>query len=245
MIKFAQENFKDVEALKSYSNTDCFAVKILALLKAYGATQSFLHFYFQESEGGVSAIMAQLDGDLTLSYSAEADVEELVDFTLNLGFTSLLCNADFPLYEPFDEGVIMATGKKPQTVKKYKFTEPQTHDELLEFFKFSDYGAMNFDAFYVDLNHRLRHGTAKTLELKFNGEIASVGLLSSVYNDDAIISAVKTDERTRGMGYGTALVGELMNKVHGTVFVMREENKNESFYKNLHFENIGRWRIYT
>ena len=74
--------------------------------------------------------------------------------------------------------------------------------------------------------------------------MVSSGIFSSIWENDAILSSVKTVPEYRNLGYGSVLVSEMMCDIKGTVYLMREKNKNEQFYKKLGFENIGTWRMF-
>ena len=118
------------------------------------------------------------------------------------------------------------------------------YPNLFELYRFIDYGTNSFDAWYVDINHRIRHGFAKAFTLDIGGEIVSSAIFSSIYNERAILTAVRTKPEFRGMGYGSALISSICCDFGGTVYLMRENVKNESFYKKLGFKNTGIWRIY-
>ena len=107
-----------------------------------------------------------------------------------------------------------------------------------------DYSSVDFESWYVDVSHRIRHGAAKAVTLNINGEIISSGIFSSIYNNDAILTAVSTQSEFRRMGYASALVSAMVCDIKGKVYLMRDKNKNEEFYKKLGFENIGYWRMY-
>ena len=77
-----------------------------------------------------------------------------------------------------------------------------------------------------------------------NDEIVSSGIFSSIYNNDAILTSVSTVPEFRRMGYGSALVSAMICDIKGKVYLMRDKNKNEKFYKKLGFENMGYWRMY-
>ena len=67
---------------------------------------------------------------------------------------------------------------------------------------------------------------------------------TSIYEDNAVLSAVRTKPDFQGRGYASALVSAMCCDVKGDVYLMREKDKNESFYNRLGFENCGNWRIY-
>jgi predicted GNAT family acetyltransferase len=114
----------------------------------------------------------------------------------------------------------------------------------MDLFNFVDYEEQDFSSWYVDISHRVRHKTAKAYTLNVNGEIISSGILSSIVDGCAILTAVRTGEAYRKMGYGSCLVNNICCDVADTVYIMRDMNLNESFYKNCGFKNIGKWRMY-
>ena len=124
------------------------------------------------------------------------------------------------------------------------YTDVDEYPYLFDLFNFVDYGNVDFESWYVDISHRIRHGCAKAVTLNVDGEIISSAIFSSIYENDAILTAVQTKPEFRKSGYASALVSAMCCDVTGTVFLMREKYKNESFYKKLLFANIGKWRIY-
>ena len=122
--------------------------------------------------------------------------------------------------------------------------EIDKYPKLMELFNFVDYDTADFESWYVDISHRIRHGCARAYTLNINGVIISSGIFSSIYNDDAVLSAVRTSEEYRGLGYGSALVSEMTGDIKGKIYLMREKELNEQFYKRLGFKNNGNWRMY-
>ena len=59
-----------------------------------------------------------------------------------------------------------------------------------------------------------------------------------------MLSGVKTDEKYRNRGYAGALIRALATEIGGNIYLMRELEKNEHFYHELGFKNVGEWRIY-
>lgn len=114
----------------------------------------------------------------------------------------------------------------------------------MDLFNFQDYDRADFEAWYVDISHRIRHGTAKAYSVNINNEIVSSGIFSSIHNNNAVLTSVNTAPEFRCMGYGSLLVSHMMCDISGTVFLMREKNKNEHFYSRLGFINTGKWRLY-
>ena len=233
----------DETQFEGYTVTDIFSVRILSLLGAYGCKYPFARFYRQIDEGGnITAILSVLDRDITVSYDKIADREELAKFVSVIGYDSVLCS-ELPIVSgACESGAIMQTDKTYELPNR--FGAVNEYPNLLELYNFIGYGANSFDAWYVDINHRIRHGFAKAFTLEIGGEIVSSAIFSSIHNKCAILTAVRTKPELRGTGYATALISSICCDFGGTIYLMRENGKNESFYKKLGFKNTGIWRIY-
>lgn len=238
------EKIDDISQIEVYSKVDIYSIRILSLLNAYGCKYPFARFYRQvNSCGKVSAILSVLDKDFTLSFDNEfADKDEIKEFLSVIGFETLLCDESLHIDVPYEYGVVMKTYKKIKTSCNYD--EVNKYNYLLDLYNFIECDGNNFDSWYVDISHRIRHNSAKAFTLNVDNQIVSSVILSSIYQNNAIITGVRTNPKFRKKGYGSALVSTICSNVVGDVYLMREKDKNESFYKKLGFENIGNWRIY-
>ena len=77
-----------------------------------------------------------------------------------------------------------------------------------------------------------------------DGMILASGILSSVTDKGAVLTAVRTQLEFRRMGYGSMLVRRLVADCKRTVYLMREQGRNEQFYLQNGFINQGLWRQY-
>lgn len=222
---------------------DIYAVRIFSLLKAYGCKYPFARFYRQVNDcGEITAVLSALDKDITVSFSDHADQNELSEFLSVIGFSSALCDESLELSAEYESGMVMQCEKTIELSAPY--IEIDEFPPLFDLYNFIDYGESNFEAWYVDINHRIRHGCAKAVTLNVNDEIISSAIFSSIYKDGAVLTGVRTKPEFRNMGYGSMLVSDMCCNFCGTVYLMRENGRNESFYKKLGFKNTGRWRMY-
>lgn len=236
------KKIENISEITAFDNEDIYSIRILSLLKAYGTSYDFASFYKQtDDQGNITAIISRLDSDLTISY-LNADHTELIEFIEVIGYSSCLCNGLEGYQRQYDEGIIMKTIKKAEMSIPY--VEIDEYPRLMDLFDFDNYESAQFESWYVDVSHRIRHNCAKAYALKVNDEIISSAIFSSIYNDNAILTSVQTQPEFRKMGYGSMLVSEMIGDIRGTVYLMREKDKNESFYKKLGFENTGIWRMY-
>jgi len=236
------EKINDINAVSDWDKRDIFSIRILALMKAYGVSYPFAVFYVQVIDNEITALISRLDSDYTISAKENADDEEIAHFLLVAGYSSILCDSSLSLFSKYNEGIIMQTDKKME----FSLGDASVDEfpKLMDLYNFIDYNSQDFKAWYVDISHRIRHSSAKAYTLNKNGEVISSGILSAIYDNYSILSAVRTEGEYRGMGYGSALVSYICGDVNGTVYLMRDEGMNESFYKRLGFCDIGKWRMY-
>ncbi len=222
---------------------DLFTVRILSFLKSYGTGYQFASFYKQIDDNGViTAILSKLDHDVTLAVADDFDEAELIRFFCISGYSTILSGDSFEKGTKYDEGAIMSCSSKSESsIQGIAIDE---YPKLMDLYNFVDYEGQDFKAWYVDISHRIRHNTAKAYTLNVNDSIISSGILSSIYEDNAVLTAVRTAVDFRKMGYGGYLVKYICSDVKGTVYIMRDMNQNESFYSNLGFKNTGKWRMY-
>ncbi len=236
------EKIDSVNAFDEWTKRDLFTVRILSLLKSYGCKYQFATFYKQIIDGRITAILSKLDGDFTLALDSGFDNEELVHFFCVSGYNSILCSDDFLLSPRFEEGVVMSCTAKRETVLLN--ADVDEYPKLMDLFNFVDYEEQDFKAWYVDISHRVRHGTAKAYTLNVDGYTVSSGILSSIIDDYSILTAVRTDKEFRRMGYASTLVSYICCDVKGIVYLMCDSESNERFYAQLGFETKEKWRIY-
>lgn len=233
----------DIEILNSYPAADLFSVRITALAAAYGFSYDFARFYAQTDESGVlTAVISYLDNNATLAFLPSADLQELGSFFKAVGFSTLLCNDNFHFSSNFTEGVIMKSVRCFDVAPGMGVFDE--YPRLMDLFNFIDYDKQDFESWYVDLSHRIRHGTAKAVALTVEGEIVSSGIFSSITEKGAVLTSVTTRPAFRRMGYGSALVKKMTADIGRPVFLMREKDRNEEFYIKSGYVNDGIWRMY-
>ncbi|MCC8072657.1 MAG: GNAT family N-acetyltransferase [Clostridiales bacterium] len=237
------KQISDEKVIFSFGVRDIYSLRILSLLDAYGCTYNFACFYAQiDDDSNITAIMSRLDNDWTLSYSHTCNKYEIAEFIGSLGYSSFLCDCDFILNGKYDEGIVMKSNKKIEF--SMPFCKIDRYPKLMDLFNFLDYDTADFESWYVDISHRIRHNSARAYTLLVDGETVSSGIFSAIYHDYAILTSVQTAPSFRKKGYASVLVSQMISDIKGSVYLMREKNNNESFYKNLGFEDIGKWRMY-
>lgn len=240
MIKYTQSP----EIIKKYAFDDAFTVRILAMLAAYGTSFSFTRYWVQENTAGAyTALIAALDNHYTLSFTLDADREELASFFNMVGFTSLQCSGLLTLPFSFTEGCVM---KKKGGLHPTLHTNTITTDFSLDFVYHlnQDFlSGVNYKDWYADLSRRIRRGTAQAAGILEGQAPAATALLTAKTEKQAIIGYIATKPACRAKGYATALVHYLTQNAAYDYFLLCEK-KNHAFYKKLGFNAIGNWRVY-
>ena len=236
------ERITDIGRAEEWQKRDIFSIRIMSLLKAYTTKYPFALFYYQIIDGRITALISKLDGDFTISVDEGFDTEEIIQFLCVTGYSSVLCDEGLRLNARYNEGVIMKSSRKIEFPCSVGVIDE--FPKLMDLYNFIDYNSSDFKAWYVDISHRIRHGTAKAYTLNVDDGVVSSGILSSIFEDYSILTAVRTENEYRNQGFGSALVSYICGDVKGTVYLMRDDGMNEGFYKRLGFEDIGRWRMY-
>ncbi len=237
------ELIEEKSQICGFNLLDIYSVRILSLLDAYGCKYPFVRFYRQTDESeNITAIISYLDYDATVSFSDKANKNEITEFLSVIGFSSVLCDEKLIVSDDYESGMVMKSNKSIELSMPY--IKIDDYPPLFDLYNFIDYGESNFEAWYVDINHRIRHNAVKAVTLNINDEIISSAIFSSIYKNYAILTGVQTKPEFRKMGYGSALVSAMCCDFGGNVYLMRENERNEGFYKKLGFENTGKWRIY-
>lgn len=238
------EKIDDFKQLDAFKINDLYTVRIKSLAAAYGFGYSFVSFYRQLISDHCTAVICYLDSDAVLSYDSEcADADELLSFFTMKGFSTLLCRDDFHMDCRFDSGFVMECGNKCIRSCGYEIRSLNSFDEFKKLYDFVGYEG-SFEAWYADISRRVRTGTSAACCVLENGKMISCAVLSSIYDNCAVLSGVQTKPEFRKKGIGSGVVSHICRQVPGTVYIMRELNKNEHFYSELGFKNNGKWRIY-
>lgn len=99
---------------------------------------------------------------------------ELEDFFTRIGFNSILGDDELALSFSYDYGIVMSTNKKVEKIINYATIDE--YPKLMDLFNLEDYSTADFESWYVDVSHRIRHSCAKAVTLNVNDEIVSSGI---------------------------------------------------------------------
>lgn len=219
-----------------------YACKIACLLDSYGLAYDFAEFWVQYAGHEPVTAISKFYGDVTVQITNKTDFDELKEFLIITGFSSLLSERE--IFSDSFSGIVMSKSHLKTGVTAE--TNPDLNEiyRLLESCKSSSFEVPDYEDFILDMSHKLRHGTALCVGVRENGKYIATAMTVAQSKTCAIIGAVAVDKNYRHSGHGSVCVNALCNLLKDRqIFIMRDEKENEKFYKSLGFENQGKFYI--
>jgi GNAT superfamily N-acetyltransferase len=229
MIRLAET----VDALKALCKKSPFGCSILSAAEAYGLERPFAQFW---TDG--HAAYSKLDGVVRICGTV-TDAEEASAFLHAVGAEQIVCDADTAKALDLhieDSGVVLYKDLPPgEDVPAEEVSVQDVYDVLRECDMVGE-----FEPFYLDVSHRVRHNTAFCTAMYSENEMTAAAV--SVFGAEcALITAVGVRPAHRRRGLGTAIKRKTEACLSGRVYLFRAENENERFYASLGYEPCGTW----
>lgn len=215
-----------------------FGCKISSVATSYGFDKSFACFWLDEE---TDVVFCLVDGVMLLSGTV-LDGEPVRLFLQAVGAKGVLCavrNA---------EALGLSGGQSGDVLKRFllpgESAPPPPPVNIRKIYSLLEKTGMveEFEPFYLDLSHKLRHGGALALAVEGVEGLAACAVVSSVCRTGAILSALAVAEGCRRQGLGSALARDVEAYFPGrTLYVFREKDKHREFYKNLGYVKADTW----
>lgn len=225
-----------------------FACKIASTAAAYGTELPFAQFWLQVSDENIPvAAVSKLDDALTICTTHDSDNEELKELIAMLNVKSVLCSfsaakaISLPIAQ---QGEIMIYRNQRRLPAPDFENDPNLEEvhKLLCACKTDSFTPPEFEPFYLDMSHRVRHGTARVIGIRRNGTLVSCAMTVAQTANRAVISAVATHPAYQRQGFGRQAVCALISQLpQKELFIFRAKNENAAFYRSLGFEPCGEW----
>ena len=231
MIRFAES----IEAIAPRCEASPFGCQILSAANAYGFTRPFAQFW---TDAG--AAYGLLDGVMRISGRVE-DAEEARAFLKAVGAQRVVCdgeNAERLGLLPDERGVIL---KKTLCGER---AAPRGEVSLRALYEVLRENGMvgAFEPFYLDLSHRVRHGTVRCAALYDGAGDMTAAAVAALGEEAALITAVAVRPALHRRGLGRTLMREMEAQLGAcTAYVLRAEQENEAFYASLGYAPCGVW----
>lgn len=248
MIYLVDENRLD--DLMTFCRNAPLGSKMLSLCQCYGTDRPFLDLWLQyNDQNRTTAALMKFENAVTVVSSPQTDTEEIAAFTQAIGFRTL--SADFPI-KPDDcianKAVIMEYGGiNRQSPRHFEFQLSaslyQAYDIIKSCGNDTDFYVPAFDGFYVDMCHRMRHGGGECAVVFYEEKAAACALATAVTENTVLLGIVACRPEYQRLGLGRAAVQVILSHFPDkSVFILRDENKNQTFYQKSGF--IERQTIY-
>ncbi|WP_457944554.1 GNAT family N-acetyltransferase [Caproiciproducens sp. LBM24188] len=229
------------ETLSPFADS-AFGCRIIATADAYGFSEPFAQIWVQEDK----AALCKLDDVMILSVKPGADFEELHSFIRMTGAKILICSGKYEEHTGFQtaqSGEIMGyLNLKPlKTPASYELN-PSLRDlhGLLCECETPTFTPPDFEPFYLDLSHRIRHGTALAVGIRQGEALVSCAICSAKTQSKAILSAVACKPVLQRHGYGRAALAALISNLEQReLYIFRARGVNEEFYRSCGFLSHG------
>lgn len=238
MIRLVEED-KDKQRLMQVCEKTGFGCKIAATARSYGFDKGFACFWL-DTEDDVAYCMA--DGVMVLSGTVMRP-KETSQFFRAVGPQAVMCavrNAEALGLPQTDLGDVL---KKKLPAGEEKPYLPQEVN-IRELYGLLEENEMvgEFEAFYLDVSHRLRHHTAEAFLTRRGDELAGCALVSSISETSGLLSALAVREPFRRQGIGSELVRRVEERFPGKdMYVFRDKEKNREFYKKMGYAKVDTW----
>ena len=224
---------QEMDELYSLCVDSPFGCQILSAAKAYGLDRVFAQFWTDET-----AAYGKLDGVMRICGTI-SDAEEAKAFLYAVGAEQVVCsaeNAQILNLNIAERGVILTKQLAESTAVGAEEVSPRKVYDVLHACDMVG----DFEPFYLDLSHRLRHDCAVCTALNEADSMAAAAV--AVFGAEcALITAVAVRPELQRKGLGKAVMRKLEEKLSGRVYLLRAENENERFYASLGYMPCGTW----
>lgn len=216
--------------------------RIQSLLRAYGTAYPFCRFYAQEESGALLCITGD---EAILDAGEKADYPELAECLYASGVRRL--SAVDPAgrrLEPFlgaaaSSGAVMERESPMPLPAGEPLEHAQTMAQLRKAYDIlsSCFSLGQFDGWYCDLSHQIRHETMSVYLLENSGCAVTVSAGDRFY-----LNAVAVLPEFQGKGMGSRMVQAVLTENKGKVTaVFSRSERTDCFYKRAGFCQNGQW----
>lgn len=234
------EREEQKQRLRELCGRSAFGCRIASVVRAYGFDKGFACFWLEEESG---VVFCQAD-DVMILAGTVIDPGRTRSFLQSVGPVRLLCavrNAEVLDLQADRTGDVLKKQLAPSTSPPVELPVPDIRG-LFHILEETGLAEEDFETFYLDLSHRLRHAASLALTEERAGESVGCAVISSLAENAAILSAVAVLPNYQRQGIGAALVRRAENCLSGkTLYIFREKNAQQEFVQSLEYQKCDTW----
>jgi GNAT superfamily N-acetyltransferase len=222
------------------------AVRICGLVSSYGTDRPFIRYWCDQ---GHKAFISLIDDNANLAAENDADFEEIAVFfamhpeIVNVRTSRIAAGeiAKSGVWQA-EYGSVMTTGAN--TEQPTKKPEPLFPREVYPVLKACFEDMPEFEAWYADVSHRIRHGFCRIVGFRHEGVPVSCAMTTSECKEAAVIGGVATLEGARGRGYASSNVltlADMLLSEGKRVFLSPKNESARALYSQIGFRECSGW----
>ena len=253
MILSANELPEYAKIVGKMAQHDPFACRIISLFHSYRPGLAFVDYWLTRDtlNGDYTGAIARNGSNFLLLLTDKTDLGEISSFLRISGASGVIGNGAYPLdwTGKVTHGAVLECHTITEDDEKVKVITPDIKAayHLIVSCEGEGFQPPEFDSFYVDVNHKLRHHTMRLCGIEDNGKLAALAMTVAESETAAVLGAVACAPEYRRKGYGSIVVKHLTNALvaeNKRVYLHRAQNANVRFYQKLGFTECGQWREY-
>ena len=240
MVKLVDDlNFYDLSSFEE----DIFFHRIRSDFSVIGRFPENL-FYVCESDNGITAVLSKIGGTVTISAKDSADFEELNEFVQMVGFSTILCDAQFSCC--FDgkkkSGKIMKIKSDERFESSAEILDAQELKAAYPILEKCFKNLPDFSHWFVNTCYGVTHNSVIFSGIHCEKELVSVAFTLFVTDKTAVLSGVATLPSYRNRGYAMEIVKKLLDVNRGKdIYLFLENPIIEEYYAQLGFTPYKMW----
>lgn len=233
---------EQLSEIAGFCRGSAFGLKAIGPVLSYGVGYDFVSAWEQRDDTGrLSAFVSKYYGSAAVCATDACDRDELSAFLRAVGFSSLIGPAD--LLSEFraegETGLVMTlpkgvpfSGMIAEEADLFWDTDiPAFYDVLSR--SNPGYLTGDYDTFYTDLSHRIRHDTAHIVRLKHDGVSMAAAAALIVTDTDVFLGAIATVPEARGRHYAATLLSALRQRYPEQTLHLFCRPDKQAFYEHL------------
>lgn len=230
-----------ITRINQLPETECdeyCSVKMKSLFRAYGTKYDFCQFYEQTENGDTAAYIVKFYSSATVFVKQQENLEELCGFLNTIGVSEITSNIQLELNVKAKKflQLKLSMNSCDGCDLNPKFDDYKLAHNLFSSDKSGNINVGDFDDWYVDLSHRVRHNAAYIFV-----DIST----AAVYLTDGknlILNGIVAANKNKG--YGTKLIEKIKNSSRENIVFVACNEETMPFYLKNGFKPNGNVYVY-